>query len=101
MTNPIQESDISHIANLGRISLTPEEVTKFTKDIQSIVGFIDIVNDTEVSDELLKQDGFNPLNKTREDVETMTDYMTPQEIVNLSPSHQDNAIKVKKIISDN
>ncbi len=94
----IQESDIKNIANLARINLTEDEVVKFTKDIQSIVGFIDMVNNTEVSDDLLKQEGFAPLNTTREDTETQTNYMTNTEIINSAPNHQDNAVKVKKII---
>jgi aspartyl-tRNA(Asn)/glutamyl-tRNA(Gln) amidotransferase subunit C len=94
----IQESDIISLANLARISLTSEEVVMFTKDIQSIVGFIDVVNNTEVSDELLKQDGFAPVNKTRVDEECQTDYMSPQDIIKAAPNHQDNAVKVKKII---
>lgn len=63
----IQESDIKNIASLARISLTDAETTKFTKDLQSIIGFIDMVNDTQISDDLLKQEGFAPTNKTRED----------------------------------
>lgn len=94
----IQESDVKNIANLARISLNAEEVSKFTKDLQSIIGFIDIVNDTQISDDLLKQEGFAPLNKSREDEEEKTDYMTPQEIIDKAPNHQDNAVKVKKII---
>ena len=103
MTNTptIQESDIQDIANLARISLTADEVTRFTKDMQSIVGFIDIVNDTEVSDELLKQEGFAPTNKTREDIVVEHGYASAQAIVEAAPSHQDNAVKVKKIIGDN
>ncbi len=94
----IQESDIKNIASLARISLTDAETTKFTKDLQSIIGFIDMVNDTQISDDLLKQEGFAPTNKTREDEETSNDYMTPQEIIDKAPHHQDNAVKVKKII---
>ncbi len=96
----IQESDITNLANLSRISLTPEEVKKFTKDLQSIVSFVDVVNSEEVSEEALKQEGMAPLNTMREDVETKTDYMTPQDIISSSPSHQENSIKVKKIIGD-
>ncbi len=100
MTNTpnIQESDITNLANLSRISLTESEVTKFTKDLQSIVGMIDVVNSTEVSDDLLKQEGFAPINITREDIVTETDYRTPQDIVSAAPNHQDNSVKVKKII---
>lgn len=101
MTNPIQESDITNLANLSRISLTEVETTKFTKDLQAIVGMIDVVNSTEISDELLKQEGFAPTNKTREDIEKETNYMTPQEIVSAAPNHQDNSVKVKKILGDN
>lgn len=94
----IQESDIKNISNLARINLTEVETAQFTKDLQSIVGFIDMVNDTQVSDDLLKQEGFAPTNKTREDEEMENDYMTPQEIIDKAPNHQDNAVKVKKII---
>ena len=94
----IQESDIKNIANLARISLKEDEVIKFTKDLQSIIGFIDTVNKTEISDDLLKQEGFSPINKTREDEGIQDDYMTPQDIVSSAPNHQDNSIKVKKII---
>ncbi len=94
----IQESDIKNIASLARISLTDAETAKFTKDLQSIIGFIDMVNDTQISDDLLKQEGFAPTNKTREDEEVSNDYMTPQEIIDKAPNHQDNAVKVKKII---
>jgi len=94
----IKEEDIKNIANLARINITSEETTKFTKDIQSIVGFIDTVNNTEISDDLLKQEGFAPTNKTRDDKESHADYMSAQDIVSAAPNHQDNAVKVKKII---
>ena len=103
MTNTphIQESDISHLANLARIRLTENEVTQFTKNIQSIVGFIDVVNDTDVNEELLKQEGFAPVNTTRKDEEKENDYMTSPEIIAGAPASQDNYVKVKKIIGDN
>ena len=101
MTNLIQESDVTNLANLSRISLTEAETTKFTKDLQAIVGMIDVVNNTEISDELLKQEGFAPTNKTREDIEKETNYMAPNEMVSAAPNHQDNSIKVKKILADN
>ncbi len=97
----IQESDITTLANLARISLTPDEVSKFTKNIQSIVGMIDAVNSTEVSDELLKQEGFAPTNTSRDDLLKENEYMAAQDIVAGSASNQDNYIKVKKIIGDN
>lgn len=101
MTNPIQESDITNLANLSRISLTEAETIKFTKDIQAILSMIDVVNNTEISDELLKQEGFAPINKTREDVLIETNYATAQDIVSAAPNYQDNAVKVKKILGDN
>lgn len=103
MTNTpnIEETDIKNLANLSRISLTEPEVTKFTKDLQAIVDMIDVVNSTEISDELLKQEGFAPTNKTREDIAQETNYTTAQDIVSAAPNHQDNAVKVKKILADN
>ncbi len=97
----INESDITKLANLSRISLTDTETTKFAKDLQTIVGMIDVVNSTEISDELLKQEGFAPTNVTREDISRETDYISARDIVKASPNHQDNSIKVKKILADN
>lgn len=101
MTNLIQESDITSLANLSRISLTETETTKFAKDLQVIVNMIDVVNSTEISDELLKQEGFAPINKTREDMTTETNYASAQDMVSAAPNHQDNSVKVKKILGDN
>lgn len=101
MTNLIQESDIKNLANLSRIDLTDSETAKFTKDLQAIVGMIDVVNSTEISDELLKQEGFAPTNKTRDDQSKDVDYLSAQDIVSAAPNHQDNAVKVKKILGDN
>lgn len=100
-TPNIQETDIKNLANLSRINLTETETTKFTKDLQAIVGMIDVVNGTEISDELLKQEGFAPTNKTREDMIKETNYSSAQDIVSAAPNHQDNSIKVKKILADN
>ncbi len=103
MTNTpiIQESDITNLANLSRISLTEKEVNKFTKDLQSIVGMIDVVNGTEISDELLKQEGLSPVNTIREDKIKDNDYMSSQDMIKGAPASQDNYVKVKKIIGDN
>lgn len=45
----IQREDVDHVANLARLSLTEEEREKMTRELNSILGHVDKLNqlDTE------------------------------------------------------
>jgi aspartyl-tRNA(Asn)/glutamyl-tRNA(Gln) amidotransferase subunit C len=36
----ISKKDVEHVANLARLSLNEQEVEKFTKDLDAILGFV-------------------------------------------------------------
>ncbi|MBI2121772.1 MAG: Asp-tRNA(Asn)/Glu-tRNA(Gln) amidotransferase subunit GatC [Candidatus Sungbacteria bacterium] len=41
----ISRKDVKHIAHLARIELTPEEETKFEKELSAILGFVEKLNE--------------------------------------------------------
>lgn len=49
----IKREEIEHIANLSMLNLSEEEITRYTKDMEELVGFADKINgvDTESLEE--------------------------------------------------
>ncbi len=45
----IKKEDIKHIANLSMLNLSDEEIEKYTKDMEQIVGFANKVNEIDTS----------------------------------------------------
>lgn len=45
----ISEEEVKHIATLARLKFTDNEVTKFTKDLGSIVEFAEQLNEIDVT----------------------------------------------------
>lgn len=46
----VSEEEVKHIAGLARLKFTDNEVTKFTKDLASIVEFAEQLNEIDVTD---------------------------------------------------
>ena len=40
----LTQEQVKHIANLSRLSLTPEDTVRYQKDLNSIVDYIDILS---------------------------------------------------------
>ena len=51
----ISRNEIMHIANLARLNLNEEEIDRYTKDMEEIIEFANIINsiDTENIDEAI------------------------------------------------
>jgi aspartyl/glutamyl-tRNA(Asn/Gln) amidotransferase C subunit len=94
--------DTHNIANLARISLTEYEHVSYGKDIESILTFIDTIQSLSVlsSDTESHSIGMAPIDVVRQDqvVSRASEY-APVEIVSQAPSHEGNAVKVKKILA--
>ncbi len=45
----VKREDIEHIANLSMLNLSEEEITKYTKDMEEIVGFANTINEIDTS----------------------------------------------------
>lgn len=45
----ISEEQVKHVAKLARLNLTDEEVKKFSKQFEDIFGYMEILNEADVS----------------------------------------------------
>ncbi|MEY4440773.1 MAG: glutamyl-tRNA(Gln) amidotransferase, subunit [Candidatus Parcubacteria bacterium] len=94
----MNSKDIKHLANLSRLHLTDEEVDAYTKQFDEIVAYVDKIKEFSSNNEIPDQVRDDvPVNVMRED--KVNSYPQPENIVNEAPDHQDNFIKVKKILN--
>lgn len=99
-SHTITEAEVERLADLARLSLTAEEKTFFRKDIESILGFIDTIQEVQVPEGELKSEGFAPVGCVREDVlTTVARSVEASDLVAAAPNYADNAVKVKKILN--
>jgi aspartyl-tRNA(Asn)/glutamyl-tRNA(Gln) amidotransferase subunit C len=96
----LTEQELNHIAKLARIELDAAHKERLNKDLSSILGYIDKLDEADTS-------GVEPLyqvtglaNQTRPDSyrgdfimdEKLTEYLIGQ-----APMHQDRLVKVKSV----
>lgn len=43
----VSENTVRYVANLARLELTPEEISKFTIDLSRVLGYIEMLNEIE------------------------------------------------------
>ena len=93
--------DIDKVANLARIKLTDKEKKSLSRDLSSILDYVDKLNQVE-------SDKVEPLyqttglaNAVRSD-KTREEFMSPDSLkkylIEQAPDHQDRLIKVKAIL---
>lgn len=96
----IKKDDVRHIAKLARLGINASEEVRFQKDLSSVLSYIDLLNEVNVSD--IKSTS-HPLeeyfkkNVSREDIaeeQNMAD-----ELIKLAPQTKDRYIKVKSILN--
>jgi aspartyl-tRNA(Asn)/glutamyl-tRNA(Gln) amidotransferase subunit C len=49
MATTLTREDVSRIAQLARLELTPEEVTLFTRQLADILGYVEQIRDLDTS----------------------------------------------------
>ena len=87
---------IEHLAKLSRIELTESDNQGLTKDIESILGYVDQLKEVE-ADLTEKKAGENR-NVLREDENPHESGIHTKDILKEAPSTEDNFIKVKNIL---
>ena len=89
--------DIKHLATLSRLAITDEEATQFTKEFDEIVGYVHKIKEVVSDSDTQIIESNEVKNVLREDV--VHSYENPELIINEAPDHQDNFVKVKKILN--
>ncbi len=88
--------DIKHLAQLSRLHLEDEEVEAYAHQFDEIVAYVDKIKEISSDGNSDVIESNEVKNVLRED--EISSYENPQTIIDESPSHQDNFVKVKKIL---
>lgn len=93
----LTREDVLKLARLSRLHLTDEEVEKFQKEIESILGYVEKLQNVDLSLEPTYQvTGLT--NVTRPD--EVIDYgASPDNLLKNAPATEDGHIKVKRMLS--
>ncbi len=81
----LQKSDVEHIALLARIALTEEEKERYTEELSGIFGYVELLNEVDISavEETSQVTGLQDL--TREDIALPQDEETTKKLIAAFP----------------
>lgn len=91
----IEKKDIEKLAKLSRIKLSEPEIESLQKDVESILLYVNQINEVSV-----KEENTLPLNRNvlREDENPHESTIYTEEILSKAPSIETGFIKVKNIL---
>lgn len=89
-------NDIKHLANLSRLHLEEKEINAYTEQFDHIVAYVDKIKEISSDGDESQFSDETPINILREDEVLLQS--KPEKIIDEAPSHQDNFVKVKKIL---
>lgn len=89
--------DIKHLAHLSRLHVSEEEMEEYAKQFDEIVAYVDKIKEVASDSDSKIIESNEVKNVLRED--EVFSYENPETIIDEAPSHQDNFVKVKKILN--
>ncbi|NQV92908.1 Asp-tRNA(Asn)/Glu-tRNA(Gln) amidotransferase subunit GatC [Candidatus Kaiserbacteria bacterium] len=96
------ETNIEKLATLSHISISPEEQKELKADIDSILSYIEQIQNISLEHIKEAEPQVGELyNVMREDAEPHETGIYTKELLNEAPSVKDSYIEVKKIIDQN
>ena len=88
--------NIDHIANLARIALTPEEKARFSAQLADVLGYIEELNEVDVSGVEPTAHAFAVYNVWSEDVPR--EGLSVESALKNAPAQRDNMISVPQVV---
>ena len=95
----ISKEEVIKIANLARLELTEQEIEKMQKNLADILGYIDQLNQVDVSGVDMENDSIILGEDLREDVSLPQNLETIENMITQAPDREGNHIKVKEILT--
>jgi len=92
----IEPKDVKKMAELARIELEAKEEKKLSKDLESILGYIDKLKEIKVSG-LVEEGHISRVNDFRVD-EKPKESFDPAPLVEAVPETERGFVKVKKVL---
>lgn len=92
----LTRDDILKLAKLSKLDLTEEQVERFQAELQAIVGYVEQLQNVDVSGLKPTNQVTGLVNVTRED--EIKDYASPEALLKNAPAQENGQIKVKRMI---
>jgi aspartyl-tRNA(Asn)/glutamyl-tRNA(Gln) amidotransferase subunit C len=89
---------VSHLANLARIALTPEEITSLTGELSAIVDSVAKVSEVATADVAATSHPIPLVNIYRADEPGVT--LTTEQALSGAPEHDGSRFKVSAILGE-
>ena len=98
MEDKLTREEVLHVADLARISLTEEEISKYQIQLKKLLNDVEKINEVKGYDDDILIACWDNNTELRKDEEgTMLD---PKEVVNNAPRHSGNYIEVPVVIGE-
>lgn len=94
----LSEQQVEHIAKLARLGLIEKEKEKFQKELSSILGFFEKLNEVDTKEVEPTAHITGLKNITREDKAGSKNMGERTKILNLAPKKKDGYVKVKTVL---
>lgn len=88
--------EVNKLAGLARIEMSEVEKQEFINNMESILGYVDVIKNANTDDVLL--DVGDLYNVMREDVDATESGINTEKILKEMPETKDGFLKVKKIL---
>ncbi len=92
----ISKDEVKHIANLARIGITKKEMDKFSHDLSSILDWIKLLEEVDITDVSPTTRVTGAINVSRED--RILDFKEKDAIIKLFPQEKNGYDKVKSVL---
>lgn len=90
------EQDLDTLSRLARIDIKDDEKKKMLADMQAIIGYVSIINDTEGA--VFAEDQ-SLINVVREDIVTHETGACTEALLNEAPLTEDGYVKVAQVLA--
>ena len=94
----ITKEEVKKVAHLARLELNENEINNHAEQLEKILEYIKQLEKIDTGDVPCTTRAIEVVNVFRKDEKKKTDFT--EEILELSPSREDNFFKVPKIISE-
>lgn len=93
----ITDADVRKLASLGRLRLSNQEIDKYKLELESILDYVKILEDVDVSDLEPTSQVTGLVNVIRAD-ESIDYGVTPEQLLKFAPATEDHQFKVKRMV---
>ena len=98
MEDKLTKEEVLHVADLARISLTEEEISKYQVELKELLNDVEKINEVEGYDDDTLIACWEENTKLRKDENG--DMLNPKDVLINAPQHSGNYISVPVVISD-